>query len=295
VIESAESIEVAGRHRTFTVVGARGGSTDGPPGRPLLLVLHGSKQDGAAHRRFTGRMYDALAADGRVVVAYLDGHRGNWNDAREQSFFPARVEGVDDVGFVEAVVDRLSDEWGVDRTRVVAVGYSNGGQMVMRLLHQVPGLLSGAAVVAATLPAPGSFRTDVPQPPAVPVPVVLAHGTKDRIAPYDGGTTTGLKRRFFKVGGTTLSAPQTAAHFARRNGITAAPTRTRTGDVERLVHSQPGHPPVTLLSVDGGGHTVPGPRKAPFVLGRTARSVSMADEVVRLFADGSMGGSTGPE
>lgn len=271
-------IEAGGRRRTGIVVGER----DGRPERPLLLVLHGSKQDGAAHRRFTGEMYDALAADGRAVVAYLDGHRGNWNDAREQSAFPARTEAVDDVAFVRAVVEELVASHGVDRTRVVAVGYSNGGQMVYRLLHEVPDLLAGAAVVAATLPAPGSFRTDIDRPPAVPVPLVLAHGTRDRIAPYDGGRMSALAGWIFKVGGTTLSAPATAAYFAERHGITASPARRTTGDVERLEYVEPGRPPLTLITVPGGGHTVPGPTRAPFVLGRTARDASMADEVARL-------------
>lgn len=277
VLDVHETIEAAGRQRTYTVVGAR----DGEPGRALLLVLHGSKQDGATHRRFTGGMYDALAEDG-AVVAYLDGWKGNWNDAREQASFPARTEGVDDVAFVRAVVDRLVAGWGVDRGRVVAVGYSNGGQMVLRLLHEAPDVLAGAAVVAATVPAPGSFRTDIALPPPVPVPVVLAHGTKDRIAPYEGGTMNRLMRRLFKVGGTTLSAHQTAAHLAARNGITAGPARRTTGDVDRLEYAETGRPPVTLLTVVGGGHTVPGPKRAPFLLGRTARGASMVDEVAGL-------------
>jgi polyhydroxybutyrate depolymerase len=272
-----EIIEAAGRRRTFTVVGGR----EGGSGRPLLLVLHGSRQDGAAHRRFTGGMYDRLAADGRAVVVYLDGHRGNWNDAREQSFFPARTENVDDVAFVRAVIDRMVEEWGVDRTRVVVVGYSNGGQMALRLLHEAPDLLAGAAIVAATMPAPGSFRTDLAQPPAVAVPVVLAHGTKDRIVPYGGGTMSRLMQALFKVGGTTLSAQATAAYLAGRNGITAPPTVSGT-EVERTTYAEPGRPPVTLLTVRGGGHTVPGPKRAPFVLGRTAREASMADEVALL-------------
>jgi polyhydroxybutyrate depolymerase len=274
----SEIVEAAGRQRTFTVVGER----EERPGRALLLVFHGSKQDGAAHRRFTGRMYDELAADGQAVVVYLDGYRGNWNDAREQSYFPARVEGVDDVAFVRAVVDRLVAEWGVDRTRVFAAGYSNGGQMVLRLLHEVPDLLVGAAVVSATMPGRESFRADIAQPTVVPVPVVLAHGTKDRIVPYAGGTMSGFMRRLFKVGGTTLSAPETAAYFAQRNGISTPPSQRSSGDVERLEYIEPGRAPVTLLTVRNGGHTVPGPKRAPFLLGRTARGVSMADEVARL-------------
>lgn len=80
-------------------------------------------------------------------MVYLDGYRGNWNDARKESFFPARTANVDDVAFTRAVIEKLGA-----RKVFFAVGYSNGGQMVMRLIHEAPGLLGGAMIIAATLP-----------------------------------------------------------------------------------------------------------------------------------------------
>jgi polyhydroxybutyrate depolymerase len=142
------TLSVAGRRRSFTVVG----EVDGPEERALVLVFHGSKQTGEAHRRFTGGVLDQLALDGRAVVVYLDGYRGNWNDARAESSFPARKEQVDDVAFARAVVASVRGTHRFDPRGVVGVGYSNGGQMVFRLLHEVPELLAGAVVVAATMP-----------------------------------------------------------------------------------------------------------------------------------------------
>jgi polyhydroxybutyrate depolymerase len=303
------SIDVDGRLRTLQVV-------EGPrtPGRALVLVLHGSRQDGAAHRRFTGGMYDALAGEHGAVVASLDGYRGNWNDARRESAFPARLAGVDDVAFVRRVITELVASHDIDPRRVHAVGYSNGGQMVLRLLHEAPDLLAGAAIVAATMPAPGSFLAPDPAPAAVPVPILLVHGTDDPIVPYRGGRFPAFTRLVFRVDGVSLSAPETARYLARRNGITTEPvatglgptspeqgtapeqgttpeqnpardrrpTRDRARDrawIERTDYRQDGHPPVRLLTVHGGGHTVPGPGRAPFLVGRTARSISTADAV----------------
>ena len=272
------TIDVGGRRRTLTVVGAP--SSD--RARDLVLLLHGSKQDGAAYRRATGGAFDALA-DGGAVVAYLDGYRGNWNDARRASAFPARREGIDDVGFVRAAVERIGVTHGIDPSRVFVVGFSNGGQMAMRLVHEVPELLAGAAVIGAGMPTPDGFL--FPHAPAHPLPVLLVHGTRDRIAPYRGGRMSRWAERLFQVGGTVLSAPGTAAHFAGRNGITVAPRTTRepgpAGEagrtwVERTDHEEPGRPPVRLLTVHGGGHSVPGPRRAPRVMGRTERRLSTA-------------------
>ncbi|GHH30773.1 alpha/beta hydrolase family esterase [Lentzea cavernae] len=271
-----ESVDVAGTTRTFTTVGAAAAP------RPLLLVFHGSRQTGDVHRAFTGGMFDALAESGDAVVAYLDGHRGNWNDARRGSYFPARRDGIDDVAFARAVVDTLAGQNRIDPGRVFAAGYSNGGQMVIRLVHEAPGLLAGAAVIAATMPAPDNFLAADPDP--TPLPVVLIHGTKDPIVSYEGGGFSWWKRKLFKVGGDSWSAPRTAEYFAERNGITADPVISRlagvAGDpteVERAEYGVDGRPPVVLYTVHRGGHTVPGPGNAPRVVGRTSHRINTAE------------------
>ncbi|MFF5370284.1 hypothetical protein [Streptomyces sp. NPDC013187] len=68
-----------------------GGPTDRPA--PVILLLHGSRQTGAKLRAFTGHAFDRLATDHRAVVAYLDGYRQHWNDARITSRFATRAEG----------------------------------------------------------------------------------------------------------------------------------------------------------------------------------------------------------
>ncbi|GAA2864046.1 hypothetical protein Acy02nite_72070 [Actinoplanes cyaneus] len=273
-----DSVEVGGRTRTYTVVGG--------PSKNLVLVFHGSKQNGRKHRDVTGALFDKLPA----VVVYLDGYRGNWNDARRESGFPARVENIDDVGFVRAVIAELTASHGVDPEKVFAIGYSNGGQMVMRLAHEAPGLLAGAAVVAATMPVAESFLF-ADAPPA-PLPVLLIHGTKDPIVSYHGGAPGWLTRTVFKFGGRSLSVPETAAYFAARNGITAAAASTRLPvtpgggtSVERTEYREPGRPPVALYTVHGGGHTIPGPRRAPaaFIVGRTSSDVDTAELVTDFF------------
>lgn len=275
-------LTVGTRERTLTVVSG-GGDDWGAMGRDLLLVFHGSTQSGEGFRRFTGHAFDALAASGRTVIAYLDGYRGNWNDGRTPSSFPARVENVDDTGFACAVIDRLHVTHGVDPARVFTAGYSNGGEMVMRLVHEVPGMLAGAAIYSATMPDADSFDIPGPRREAVPLPVLLIHGTKDPIVPYEGGRMSALAERLLRVGGRTLSAPDTAAYFARRNLIDQPPRRHRLGDdsgsrhgtwVEQTDFSQTSRPSVRLITVHGGGHTVPGPGHPPIILGRVDRTIS---------------------
>jgi polyhydroxybutyrate depolymerase len=274
------SVDVGGTTRTFTVVRP----ADSVASRALVLVFHGSRQTGDKHRAFTGRAFDELAASGAAVVAYLDGYRKNWNDARRESWFPARREEMDDVGFTRAVIAKLAADHGIDPHRVFVIGYSNGGQMVMRLAHEAPELLAGAAVIAATMPAPENFLA-VGAAPA-PLPLLLVHGTEDPIVSYDGGTMSRWQQWLFKTGGTSWSAPRTAKYFAERNGITAEPVTTRLPkqatptdrtEVERTDYRQNGNQPVALYTVHGGGHTIPGPAKNPAILGKTSHQVNTAE------------------
>jgi polyhydroxybutyrate depolymerase len=289
------SIAVGDRIRTLTVVGPE----DAPPGRALVVAFHGSRQTGDVHRAFTGRTLDELAAEGTAVVAYPDGYRGNWNDARRESAFPARRAGIDDVAFFRALVDRLAATHGIDRGRVIVTGFSNGGQFVMRLLHEVPDLVAGAVILGATLPVAESLLLPEPLPPARPTPVAVVHGTRDPIIPFGGGAMPWWARTLFRVGGRSLSSAQTAAYFAARNGIAAHPAPetlpARTGDtatrVERVVYREGGKPPVLHAVVHGGGHTVPGPTPAPAVVGRTSPDLSLADLVREVLAGQETGAS----
>jgi polyhydroxybutyrate depolymerase len=279
------SIDVAGRRRSYTLAEPPGAG----PGSGLVLVFHGSKQTGEKFRAFTGNSFDALASTGGAVVAYLDGYQGHWNDSRAASSFAARTENVDDVAFTEAMISKIQASHRAGSSKVYAAGFSNGGQMVIRLIHQVPGLLAGAAIIAATQPAPDNFL--LADAPPLPLPVALIHGTRDPIVAYEGGAMNWWARRVFRVGGTSLSAPQTAAYFAARNAITQPSSATNLPhhresgktSVTRTNYQQDGKLPVTLYTVHAGGHTIPGPRKAPFILGRTTHDLNAAEAIGQFF------------
>jgi polyhydroxybutyrate depolymerase len=226
---------------------------------PVVLVFHGSMQTASAIRAFTANSLDEIGAQAGAVVAYLDGYKKHWNDARLSNSSAARADAVDDVAFAKAAIDLVVSRYGGDRAQVYAVGFSNGGQMVIRLIHEIPSALAGAAVLSATQTRAEDFAPHDPQDE--PVPVMFVHGTKDPIVPFAGGMAKMLR---ISPRGIGLSAPESAAFYARRNGITASPvTRPLGADgakptwTERTDYREPGHQPVTLYAVHGGGHTIP--------------------------------------
>lgn len=282
LVAARGEIEVQRRTRTYLVVRRPGPVVGGP----LVLALHGSNQDGATLRRFAGFGFDRYASDGGATVLYLDGYRRNWNDARRHSDFAARRDGVDDVAFVTALADRFIAAGEADADRVYAVGFSAGGSMVLRLVLEIPERLAGAAVLSAVQPVPDNLIPVEGRPH--PVPMVFFHGLADPLVPHAGGMASlwGFRPR-----GLGLSAHETAAYYAARNGISTDPVvhplpRAAGSDptsIERLEYRQAGHDPVVLYSVAGGGHVVPGPKRAPRIMGRTSTRLDAPAEIGGFF------------
>ncbi|WP_405060264.1 dienelactone hydrolase family protein [Kribbella sp. NBC_01505] len=275
---SPESVVVDGRARTMTVVQNQHGDARKVP---IVLVFHGSMQTADAIRSFTANTFDRIGSESGAIVAYLNGHKKHWNDARVVNTSAARADGMDDVAFAKAAIDLLVRRYNGNPAQVFAVGFSNGGQMVIRLIHEMPEALVGAAILSATQTVPENFAPAAPQDKALPV--MLMHGTEDPIVPYAGGMA---KMYRFRPRGLGLSAEETAAYYARRNGITNAPTTTSvSAQVDRTDYVQPGHQSVTLYTVREGGHTIPGPKTAHprFLIGRTDHTLDTAGAITEFF------------
>lgn len=249
----ARTVEVGTRKRQYLVY-APARRARSPA---LLVVFHGSLGSPEAIRRDTGYGFDRLADRDGFIVAYPQGHEGNWNDCRKAARYPARTLGIDDIGFFEALVTRLTREHGIDPARVFVAGYSNGGHFVFRLALERPDRIAGGAVFAANLPTGDNDDCTARGPPP---PMLLVNGVNDPINPYEGGAVTlfGFGNR-----GEVRSARESAAWFARAAGA-AGPATDRIpprseGDptwVERSAW-RTGAGEVVLLSVHGGGHVIP--------------------------------------
>ena len=251
------------------------------PAHPaLVIVLHGSTQDGDAVRATFGNELDALADANGFVVMYPDGYRGNWDDCRKAATYPARTEHVDDVAFVDALIDRAAADYGVDRARVFAVGYSNGAQMAFRLGLEQPDRFAAIAAVSAGLPTDDNNDCTIA---GRPVAAMLFDGTDDPLNPFDGGDVHDR--------GTVRSVQDTAHYFAGSGAAPAHVERLAHRDasdptsVERSEWSTPGRPAVVLYAIHGGGHVVPQlvtPQRA--ALGHVTHDVDAPAEIWRFFA-----------
>lgn len=149
-------------------------------GRPLLIALHGVDGHGTDMRNLG---FEPLSASSGFLVAYPDAWEGSWNDGRSGVVSVAHQQHIDDVGFLQALIDQAVAEAGADAHRVALLGFSNGAMMASRFACEAGTSL--AAVALASGAGPEDLRTRCN--PAAPLPVAVVFGTGDTVVPYRGG------------------------------------------------------------------------------------------------------------
>jgi polyhydroxybutyrate depolymerase len=211
------------------------------PGKPAPLVfnLHGFTANPESQDLLSGM--SRLAEEAGFILATPKG-TGNqevlgWNAGG--CCGQAALEGVDDVAFTSDMIDRISDEYCVDPSRIYATGMSNGAFLSYRLACELSNR------IAAIGPVAGVLVTD-PCLPSRPVPVIAFNGTADPLVWYYGGLSE--------------SVPRTIAGWSVRNGCSRETARVyKKGRVtcEAYQNCKAGAT-VELCTIYDGGHTWPG-------------------------------------
>lgn len=257
------SIAVNGLRRTYSIYVPRGL----PKGAPLVVVMHGSGENGARMRFETGFGFDRVADQHGFAVVYPNAYDGYWDVCAIVGAISNRD--VDDVRFLVALADKLVTDIGIDRKRVFAVGGSRGGSMALRLALEAPSTFRAVAAVSASVPAPGNFKCT----PAVQgtSSVLIMNGTKDPIVPFDGGDVN-LFGLFYR-NGKVLSSRASAQYFADLNRLGGKPETSGIPAgggirVEQLLWRNGSGVEVELVAIHGGGHGTPQPyQRHPRLLG----------------------------
>jgi polyhydroxybutyrate depolymerase len=148
----------------------------------LMIVLHGG--GGSAQSAITQTGFDAEADQRGFIAAYPEGTAGpagrfhTWNAGACCGIAVRR--GMDDVGFIRAMVAEIATNYPLDPKRVYATGLSNGGMMAYRLGCEASDLVAAIGVVSGVIVV-------APCEPRFPVSVLHIHGTADRHVPIEGG------------------------------------------------------------------------------------------------------------
>lgn len=231
---------------------------DREQGLPLVVAVHGAFSSPERLAERTG--LDRLADSEGFAVAYpegigLLGRLRHWNSGH--CCGPARRFGIDDVGYLDAVIDDAVSRLGIDPQRIFMVGHSNGGMLVHRYAAERPGLLAATAVVSGTIggrPARDEPAWRVPRP-ASAIPILLVHGRDDETVAFAGGEDP-----HSSAGRTWLSFEEATRFWSEHQGCSSPPRRQllREGWVERTTWWDGSACRVEAYSIAGWGHRWPG-------------------------------------
>lgn len=199
---------------------------------------------------------------------------------------------TDDVGFLAALIDHISQDYTIDPERVYATGISNGGLMSLRLACELSEKIAAVAPVTAAL-SEDLYATCTP---SYPISVLIINGTEDPLVPWDGGEiTVGRQKR-----GRVLSTPDTVAFWVAQNNCEPTPAISQAPDgdpedgtqVRTEVYRQCDNgAAVALYTIAGGGHTWPGGRQylPESIAGKTSQEIDANEAICRFFESHAKG------
>jgi len=236
----------------------------------VVVVLHGGLGVGAGAIR-QGRWDEAADEHGFVTVA-PNGRFRSWNAG--ECCGPAAATDVDDVGFVLAVLDEVTDMVNADTRRVYATGISNGGMMSYRLACEASRRFAAFAPVAAALVVDDCD-------PSAPVSLLHIHGFADQNVPFEGGKPT----KSFQPNPPTYEPVRDGVETIARADRCRRKTTTDTAGAvttERWRRCR-GDTDVQLLTIEGGGHSWPGGERLAAFLDRPSDALDATARIVRFF------------
>ena len=219
---------------------------------PLVLVLHGGGGNAANAENMTG--FTAKARQKGFIVVYPDGTGPlrdkllTWNAGHCCAY--AMKNNVDDVGFINALIDELIRRYPVDAHRIYVTGMSNGGMMTHRLGRELSGRIAAIAPVVATVFGDEAQATHA-------VPALMINGLLDVNVPYLGGAPGGPRASRSWDGTPTQPALKQLEFWAAANGCEPTPDKVENSKWILWRSVCPSTAPVALYLVKDNGHAWP--------------------------------------
>lgn len=200
---------------------------------PLVFNFHGLGSDAESQLNYT-QMFD-LADKFKFILVAPNGVGNSWNGGL--CCDPAMTLGIDDVGFVSDLIDKISEDYCINQDRIFATGISNGGFLSYRLGCELSDRIAAIAPVASANYTNLSLSCE----PTRPVPVLAFNGTADVLVPYINGQLS-------------IEA------WAYNNGCSDETTVVyQKGDVTcRAYQDCEEDASVVFCTIEGGGHNWPG-------------------------------------
>ncbi|MDP4717266.1 MAG: prolyl oligopeptidase family serine peptidase [Flavobacteriales bacterium] len=244
--------------------------------RPLVFNFHGYTNNMSFQMGYSEM--NAVADVGKFYVVYPQGlpdanginHWNAWQDPAD----------VDDIGYINALLDYLLATESVDYQRVYSCGFSNGGIFSYALAGQLSDRFAAIASVAGTMTEVMIQNTN----PTRPVPTFHIHGTLDPVVPYDGSLGQ------YPTFGVLTSVSETLNFWKTEDDCSSTSTNNIANSnlfdfctASKTIYSGCAEHDNWYIEISGGGHTWPGTTPLT-VTGATCQDFDGSQEIWNFFS-----------
>jgi polyhydroxybutyrate depolymerase len=235
---------------------------------PLVLNLHGYGSNNTQQMSYGN--FKPIADTANFLILAPQGSLDQFSTAHWNANWGT---GVDDIGFLSALIDTVSANYSINQNRIYSTGMSNGGFMSFTLAGQLSNKITAVASVTGTmsiLQIPANTVT-------IPMPIMQIHGTADATVDYNGDANF-------------LSVDDVLNYWIGHNNCNTTPIVTQVPDIntadgctaERYdyINGDNGAE-VVHYKITPGAHTWPG---APFSIGVTNQDFNASVEIWKFFS-----------
>ena len=134
--------------------------------RPLLISCHGSGQGPDFQANYM--KIENVCDTARFITVFPKGNNLQWD-----------ISGNGDIDFILALIDKMHEEYKIDRGRVYLSGFSMGGMLTYHAMNKI------ADKIAAFAPISGYPMGGMQFKSSRPIPIIHTHGTSDSVVPFD--------------------------------------------------------------------------------------------------------------
>ncbi len=287
--ESNFSLQHDGKTRNFIFYSPCAGFDCTGKKLPLIFAFHGLTETSTAIKNYS--QFNEIADTAGFAVIYAQGLNNSWNVGFSNSI----ASGDDDVGFVNAMIDYVSNTITcpscpqIDIERIYSCGMSNGGFLSYLLACQLSNKIAAIASVTGCM----THNTMAVCNPTRPVPVFHIHGTADPIVPYTGGALS-----------NSISVDSAITYWVNNNGCSGNSINTNLPDtypsdgttIESISYSDCSNSSEVLhYKINDGGHTWAGMQNPypEIIAGKHNRDIFASEVIWLFFKNYSLNGATG--
>lgn len=178
---------------------------------PLVLLLHPA--GGWGNQILTAPGIQERADQTGFMLLAPDAIDGRWD------YLDIPIgegdEVIDDVGFLVALLDQISEGYSINQDRIYVLGYSNGGVMALRLRCALTDRIAGVIAMGATM----TYGLSQVCLDAAPMSSMVLLGTADEAFPWQG--TAEVENGVMY---SSFSMAQTVSFLISLNSCNASPS-----------------------------------------------------------------------